>query len=875
MYGIKINGVSYDVAYEYPVTYTLDKSLDFGSMVIPVLQNKDPFPMYSLVEITRDNDEIEYFLVSGDVVKLSSYNPPLYSHTIQLVEYTKKLENYLISAAAFTQPTDGTTRYTYYDVLDRLVKISIFETEYYEIAKRPCVLDSSLLELDTIKAPEFFFNNITLRAALDEVLSSLPAIARLKRINGVDTLFVDYLDATHAVVTITDDVTYNGEQNINNYSTSLVSDITNSIRGTQGNESISIYPNSNGWSPLSTKEGVGVLDNINAVMDAKDEIYDIVKLEIKAPVRLRYLPEGAINIVTELLEITADITQYVFTKEQYDALPTTWFSGSWSQGLPTEEFPLPTNLTTQEMIDLGYITKQNAIWFERNTPFIDGLTTNWQEGAFTFEGNKRRSLENLLLGFINIDEYEGLQAVIIGDPDNTGANQFDPQPIGWETVFFRITYIPRERTRRVEVERDDLTRFLFESKSYFKQNASLINLNQYINKMDADLQRIGEETFVVNVILQSYNNLFSLGDVTEDGFVLVSFTTTQHLDHIEVSYNFTRNYQQINEMIAIDKSKDQFELVSDEKVLNRQLLYKDYVILSDYGSTIPSEQSIVDPTAQEIYVNTFIRDPLLNRQMAQSAVWIKPGISPTNLLALLNASGSGASLLFSSGFRHNSLAGAQTEFDEDFEGYVLSPVEYAPNGELEDFNFKLIARFQSADGTIEQIQENARKLPLLTRTDFTNLIGNVVVSNIFNVGRFKVYKDPGERLSLSYQIQAIVGPDNLNQIILGNYFSNYNLLVHPDFENLYIHFSNETYAKGDIEKVKINPTNPSGELLIADYIVGPTGISIQNIIPTTANSYGVSDSQGRLLFAVNRKDGTILKNIKFTFSHTRPGLQKL
>jgi hypothetical protein len=233
MYNITINGQAYDVNYDFPITYTLDKTLDFGSINISLLDRKEPFEMYSVVEITRDNDEIEYFLVSGDIIKISSYNPVLYSHTIQLVEYTKKLETYLISAASFTQPTDGTTRYTYYDVIDRLVKISVFETDTREAAALPCVLDNSLLELDSITAPEFFFYNQTLRQALDEVFGTLPGIARLKKINNIDTLFVDYLDFTNNLVNTNNLWSFNAEQQINNYSTILVSDVSNSVRGTK------------------------------------------------------------------------------------------------------------------------------------------------------------------------------------------------------------------------------------------------------------------------------------------------------------------------------------------------------------------------------------------------------------------------------------------------------------------------------------------------------------------------------------------------------------------------------------------------------------------------------------------------------------------
>jgi hypothetical protein len=869
MYTLRIDNQVYKSNYEFPITYTLDQSLDFGSISIPFLAEKDPFPMYAVVEITRDNNEIEYFLVSGDIVKISSYNPLLFSHTIQLVEYTKKLENYLISAATFTQPTDGTIRYTYFDIIDRLVKISIFETANREQAALPCVLDNSLSVLQNIKAPEFFFYNKTLRQALDEVLGTLPAITRLKRINGVDTLFVDYLDITGALINQEIFLTYDGEQNITNYSTTMVSDVTNSVRGTKGLESITYYPNSAGWAVLSIPEGVGIIDDVRSVMDLKQGIYDIVQLEVKAQVTLGAVTSIGSEKAEIEREVTVDLSRFVVNKEQYEALNGSWANGP-SPGNPPDSVPdLPVGITQEEMIDQGLLNKQNAIWFEPGTNFIQGLTTDWRGTFLTPETERRRSLENAILTAIDkqsiIDEgaYNSIYRCEIGrNLDAIIASNRER----WELLMFRAIFIPQERANRIETERLDLSSFPKQTSSYFKQNANLINLNAYLNKMNADLQRIGEEVYVTNAIHSSFADVLNLGDYTNEGFILLNRTLTQHKDFIEANYNFSKNYQQINEMIAVDKSNDYFALVSGDKVLDRFLIYKDYVMLSSDDPNFISTESLMTQDAKTTYLNTFISNQ--NPVLIES--WNMIRFPNVKQYAPVAGSGMGSSLVLSSGFNHNAIAGFVTILDflnpDSKAGYVQSPTFYAFDGELEEFDIEFYDGFTGETTDFNTEIAFARALPLVDRNDYTPLITNVGK----NIGSFKVYKDPGERIKFNYQLQAIVDPNNIGQIIIGNYFHNYNGLVHTPKEELFIVFSSGFYDKGEVEQVK------SGAKIFLNASKNAFNhLIINNTIPQNTNSYAICDSEGKLILAVNRVDGTLPTTIKFTFSHTRPGLQKL
>jgi hypothetical protein len=846
---IRINGTSYNVMPGFTTTYTLDKSLDFGSFVIPILNQKDQFPMYSDIEITRDNGTIENFLLIGDIVELASHQPKLYSHTIQFVEYTKKLENYLISAAAFTQPTDGSIRYNYDDVLQRLINISIFEKTNLLSTFVPCTLDSSVVvALGNMKAPEFFFNNMTLREAIDEVLSSVYGIARLKKINGNDVLFVDFFDETINLINETDILTYYSEQNINNYATTMVSDVSNAIRESEGIASTIIYPSSHSWSPLKTPAGFGIIDDINSVMDLEQPIYDVLKVDIWAIISFQM---NTINY--NKVEVKFDLSDYVFTKEQYDGLPVSW------------PYRNPA------------ITQQNSFWFNTGDRFIQGLTVDWESGAFTTDVVKRRALENAIATEFaklpqftdkdgNVVAMSQFRDLVIGD-----ATGWFNDKSGWEDLQFRVEFIPQERLNRIEVEKEDLSNFHKEAKMYFRQSASLINLNHYTKKMNQDLQRLGEEKFSFDTLHTSFANIFNIGDFTDDKHILMARTVVDEIDYIFASYDLSRNYQQINEFIGVDKAQDRFALVGREKVLNRQLVYKDYVMLSDQtydaATVATTEIPLLNTTGRFQFVNSFINNVDL---FLESSLIKNTNASPSpKILSPLILSTSGENALLSFGFTHNAIAGYQIKEDQEDEAFLQEPIFYAPDGLMDEIEFEFISGFNNEYLTYSEIKTEAQNLPVVTRVDYTPFITT-------GINTLYINKDPGEVLNrISYQLQAVKHPNFVDQFIIGNYFHSFNNLFNDNPQTYYIYGSGTLYNKNEKEQIKASATS-QGQLI--GTISGPNDfdpiLNISNNV-SAFNSYAIADANGRLILAVNKINNYLPTQIKFTFTHQRVGLNKL
>ena len=840
---VKINDVVYKVSTGYSTTYTIDRSLDFGSFVIPLIERSEPFDMFSEIEITRDDGTVEYYLLSGDIIEISSYQPVRYSHNIQFVEYTKKLEHYVISSATFTQPTDGTTRYNIDDVLQRLVDISVFETSSRHPGARPCVLDSSVAaKLGNIKAPEFFFNNITLREALDEVLGAIPGIARLAKVNGVDTLFVDYFDQTKAIADLSEGVGYVSQRSIDNYATTLVGDVSNALRSTQGTESVSTYPNTSGWASVTSPLGVGVLDNDRVVFDFKANIYDLVKLEIFANIRIRF--RDANNVQQQVVEtFERDITKYVFTKNQFDnGLGANW------------------NYTTD-------ITQQNAIYYETGNRYVEGLGTNWTSGAFTQNVNKRRAIEHIIATeIVNDGTYpNGVVFVEIG----TGtAASFEND---LTQLLFRATFIPVETSNRVEVEKDEITDFTKETKTYFKQTATLINLNNYMNRMRSELQRIGEERFSIMLFHKSFADVLELGDFLDDGHILMTRTITQEKDFVMANYEFSRNYQQINDFIGINKAKNEFELIGEDKVIDRFVVYKDYVVLSEVGDTLPlltnDTRHLFTIDGINAYMNTFTQ---IGTPKTIEATVFRPDPAIT-ILNGVNGSGVGASLVLTTSFNHQNFAGFSIiPGNQDDGGLRQLPISYAFQGLLPSFEFEFITKFTGPQLSFELERNRSRTLPLLSRTDYEKII------ETNDTGSMILFKDPGERLNFTYQLQAVAHPNSADVFVVGNYFHDYNALVHNTFETLRVYGNTERYNRSDKEIILENSVDLGA--LDCSLITSFPNSPVLNILNSVIgyNSYAVADENGRLLFAVNKKSTGLLPTaITFNFNHRRPNLNKL
>ncbi|NCU40114.1 hypothetical protein EOL99_04490, partial [Candidatus Falkowbacteria bacterium] len=85
----------------------LEEALDESVLHIPITVRNYEYKMYGLLKITADdevNTPLEFtYLIISDEVGLESFDG-YYSHSLHAVEYTNKLDKYLVNSLTFTKP---------------------------------------------------------------------------------------------------------------------------------------------------------------------------------------------------------------------------------------------------------------------------------------------------------------------------------------------------------------------------------------------------------------------------------------------------------------------------------------------------------------------------------------------------------------------------------------------------------------------------------------------------------------------------------------------------------------------------------------------------------------------------------------------------
>lgn len=103
---IVIDGENYTKYFTFPFTVqnTLDESLDSAMIQLSNMKRKEPFKPFTDAELGTDADGRIDMLVANDEVT-EVFGRGLYNHQITLIEPTKLLERYVMSAKAFTNHT--------------------------------------------------------------------------------------------------------------------------------------------------------------------------------------------------------------------------------------------------------------------------------------------------------------------------------------------------------------------------------------------------------------------------------------------------------------------------------------------------------------------------------------------------------------------------------------------------------------------------------------------------------------------------------------------------------------------------------------------------------------------------------------------------
>jgi len=294
---------------------------------------------------------------------LSSFDSNLYNHNVTLIEHTKLLEKYLVNGKTFTQPLDqdNIPLYTLYDVVETLRTTVLFERDGSQDIFAPFTIpDETKDELENIISPEFSFKDVTLRQALDEVGNVINAICRLNRDN--ELLFDKFNELLDEIDSVTEN--YVKQQDINNYSTILSSDVINPINQDKDNLRGSEYfPGKNLWTTL--RSDFGRFDFEQAYIPTPKPIYEVTEAKTLVNLDIRLLNEDVTvgESIFDNSRYELDITRNIVEKNKYDTLRERVFLENITE--PDEQ----TNYNAFGFFD--GLDKRTVVYYEYGKPNIN------------------------------------------------------------------------------------------------------------------------------------------------------------------------------------------------------------------------------------------------------------------------------------------------------------------------------------------------------------------------------------------------------------------------------------------------------------------------------------------------------------------------
>jgi len=236
MIEVLLNGEVIDVEAGFSFVQRLDEELDEGQMLLRFSSRKETYNPFTVVQVKFDGELLASFFVSNCDTTLESYDPPLYSHELTLIEHTVYLEKFFVEGKSFTQPIDEKSPYPPYTLLDVVVALRDTtplrlkeEYEDAELKSRKQIFhipQETKDKLKDVEAPEFNFKEQTLRDCLDEVASELDGNVFLDHEGG---LRINDFNELKKEITSIEYFNRGSEKDISQYATNISANVLNAV----------------------------------------------------------------------------------------------------------------------------------------------------------------------------------------------------------------------------------------------------------------------------------------------------------------------------------------------------------------------------------------------------------------------------------------------------------------------------------------------------------------------------------------------------------------------------------------------------------------------------------------------------------------------
>lgn len=824
--------ITNDVNTGFSIVEKLNEELDIGSMEIAFSNRSTPYGMFDIIRILID-DVLTYSMrIGGDMVKLVSKKPLTYSHSLSLVEHTKILERIVISGKTFTQPTDGSTQLSLYDVMDTLIKVFPLETIDLNVSTRIArISGDTQTYLESVISPEFTFKDTTLREALNQCVSYVDGVIRLDENSNLT------IDFYNELIDLIDEETGNYDktrkQDIEYFATSMTVDALNIVNDNIEDDAVEVYPAPSQY--ISLRSDQYIFDFTKSYIPTPKKIYSLKKVNLYMALTVEN-SVGAPTYFSGMKEI--DISPRIYEKKSYDKLDVDGFLND-----------------TEKKIETNFL-QANTVYYEYGKKNIQVGDTS---GIWDTDSNLLWTIKTTIMTQLKDEGY-----IPIGLEWDDISISFTPNT---DESISNIFYTPMQTSIRYNVDRQDITDVYTNTTLFTNQQSRVINVENFLNNTQAKINKIGNSELKIANRVTDISNVYNVSDYTNENFVLTNKEIIFFKDFLDCNYELSRNWNMLSQFIGVNSEIRQYEIGEADRTLERDIIYKEFIEIDAVESGNGIGTNIIGLTTYgaNTYLETFDISST-NKNVNVGFIDSEETVIDSSIVGI-SSNGGGNNLIFSFEFSDNKIN--SSNIDEINSQRAINFVSYTNDvGKLESLSLILCEDIDEIDFTNTKLVADA--LPKLSTTYAINKQVEFSGTN-----DLLIKKDNREVLKGVYSIQQV--SKNVNKLILGRYLSRKNRLVTsspPSKIYLHTYDNNIKFYKNDTLTAKSGATSKV-ELttqLVVSTIDKKITITDSNLTSLTS-SYCLTDENDYILIAVNQ-DGTLLNVITFDFNNKRTGITK-
>ena len=887
----------------FSLTQPLNEELDSGSLIFISTSNAIT-PIMSVIKITVDGVNSFYY-VSRDNITIEGKENQTYLHTLNLIELTKKLEKYTNYTLCFTQPTGKNEKYYYLrDCIERIIRtcplgmddttllweyptdLTRSDSNIYSglptpilPTARPLATISNELSnaLEGIVAPQFVFQNLTLRELIDGVLTYVNAICKVETSNNLYNM----LGATfyNTLLNIIDTFTLDYEEkdlSIEEYSTQLESNTQNQINESGAEKSSIVYPTASNFAMISSRTSEYSINDSNCGVTTQYPIYKVDDLIIPIEYQVFGRIGSAESIVT-LISETANISlkEFLLETQQYEKL---------------------TIKQNASGLLLNCKFKNTCINYSQYSNFID-CSANFKNILLSYPSYNnaailstiKYAIENHLSAFVGATAIEVIlptcgSASIYDVNETTYCNVAGLAPsstIDFGSIQYRIAYTPCI-TSNISCQREETKDINLYSNALSHQQERLISFENFSNNIWSLAQRQGTQAREVTVHHLTSEDLFHVGDYTSEREVITKAEYIYFNDYILGKYELSKDYNRINEFIGLNSKIRQYQMPSGKESYERLLKINNYVEVADTytigtssyltDSAVTCYMATLFPSGRDIYdkINGVVYTSLDSEWIAYlDSLTLNAGAHYHNLLLECSTNGGGSTISLDFGFNDNIKCGdAYTPTTiNGVEKILKTPIPYCkPTGNnigfLRSANIKVMGKNYTFQSTY---------LPLVE--DLASQYHYISIPNML------ILKDPSEILRFNYSLSTISLNEN---IVIGRCLTSRNRLITNQYKNeLRLVELNKLYGKYDNLKVKsvdiINnvalSANATLNVASANYAQIDFNASFINALNANTKTVAIVDTDNNIYLTINKNYFANKNFIVFNFKSLRTNIK--